>query len=673
MLALCRKFDQSFGGALERGARIVLLSALALALLVVLALTASMLTHPYSLDYGEAVMVDQAMTVMRGENLYRPTMDAPPYTISNYPPVYVLALIPFIGLFGPSYWAGRVISLVGGAAAALFTGLTIKTLTKDRFAALVGALVLVTIPYVAFWSNLERIDSLALGLATAAIYLLVRYPDSRWGFAGGALLLVAAIYTRQSYALAAPLACFVWLWVTRSWRKAFRLAALVAGLSLLIFLLLNWTTGGGFFYNIVTATKSDFFLSTLDWNLKRYWHALAILNVLAVARALAWMWRSRNWSIAAPFLLGGFLSMLTIGKIGSNVNYFLEMCAALALAAGMLLARSAKYPTLRALVMLALAAQTIHSIKVIDRDYISDVMDRRSKSAELAELQAIVAAVDGPVLADEYMGMVTMLGKPLYIQPFSMAQLSNDGLWDQQPLLDRIANQEFPLVLIHYFPSFDVYKERWTEAMIAAIEQNYYVTDRLADTHVYRPRPSLSVEARPEITTCPGAPWRIPTGAGLGIQIAPPGYLDFFGHGNAGEIPVYAAADGLLSRPEDPPEGLIGAVIIQHDDPRGNAGKVWSVYADLRSFDGQAILISPEFAPGAKDIPVKQGQLLGYQGNWSGREMMPAWVHLRFAVLQANPDGSFPENASNRVLLDPSALLGIQVKEGSGSQMLNCR
>jgi hypothetical protein len=48
-------------------------------------------------------------------------------------------------------------------------------------------------------------------------------------------------------------------------------------------------------------------------------------------------------------------------------------------------------------------------------------------------------------------------------------------------------------------------------------------------------------------------------------------------------------------------------------------------------------------------------------------------VHLRFAVLQANPDGSFPENASNRVLLDPSALLGIQVKEGSGSQMLTCR
>ena len=40
-------------------------------------------------------LYDQALALLHGMPLYRPNMDTPPYTIANYPPIYILALIPF--------------------------------------------------------------------------------------------------------------------------------------------------------------------------------------------------------------------------------------------------------------------------------------------------------------------------------------------------------------------------------------------------------------------------------------------------------------------------------------------------------------------------------------------------------------------------------------------------
>ena len=47
----------------------------------------------------------------------------------------MLAQVPFVWLFGPALWYGRLISLLSVAAVALFVGLTLHALTKDRIAA----------------------------------------------------------------------------------------------------------------------------------------------------------------------------------------------------------------------------------------------------------------------------------------------------------------------------------------------------------------------------------------------------------------------------------------------------------------------------------------------------------------------------------------------------------
>jgi hypothetical protein len=68
-----------------------------------------------------------------------------------------------------------------------------------------GGLTFLAVPFVVHWSSLDRVDMLGLALSWGGLYALVRRPDRR-GVILAALLLVAAVYTRQTYALAAPLA-----------------------------------------------------------------------------------------------------------------------------------------------------------------------------------------------------------------------------------------------------------------------------------------------------------------------------------------------------------------------------------------------------------------------------------------------------------------------------------
>ena len=72
-----------------------------------------------------------------------------------------------------------------------------------------------------------------------------------------------------------------------------------------------------------------------------------------------------------------------------------------------------------------------------------------------------------------------------------------------------------------------------------------------------------------------------------------------------------------------------------------------------------ATLIAEAFPSGSAGVPVKAGQLLGYQGAWSGNLLRPGWMHLHFSVVRAAGDGSFLNETVLANMLDPSPYLGI--------------
>jgi hypothetical protein len=469
------------------GAKVMLRLFLGVAVVLFIIHALLSIFFPYPLDYGEAPLVDQAMRLAAGQNIYRTEVALPPYTIANYPPVYPLALAPFAHS-GVAFLAGRAISVLSAIATAIFLGLIIYYASQDRLSALASGAIFLAIPYVVHWSGLLRVDLLALALSTAALYLLIRSSGSRWGIAGAGLLLVAAIYTRQSYALAAPLAAVAWLW-SQERRRAIELALLVGGLSLILFVLLNILTGGGFFFNIVTANVNEFIMTQLNWNLGNLASTAPILLILGVLLLFFGRGRMSLWPLLALYLIGGTISALTIGKIGSNVNYFLELSAALSLAAGAFLVWSQAHPWRLTALLVLLTLQTGLLVQsTLAQAFDERLSFRRRDEIALGNLANIIAETDGPILADEFMGLITMQQRPIYMQPFEVTQLARAQRWDQATLLQDIEQQQFPLILIYQLPAYPLHKERWTPEMLAAIEKNYRPVRIEASTVIYRPQ-----------------------------------------------------------------------------------------------------------------------------------------------------------------------------------------
>lgn len=467
----------------------ILLIVLGLSLLAYLSFAWRAISFPYPLDYGEGPLLDQSVRLARFANIYRADISQPPFTVTNYPPLFMMLQTPLVWLFGPAFWYGRLISWCSTLAAALFVGLILHTLTRDRLAALVGALTLLAIPYVTYWSVLNRVDSLALALSLGALFVLVRRPQQRRAVIWAALLLTAAVYTRQSYGLAAPLAAFVWLFVCHPKYRALVLAAIVGGLGLSLFVLLNRLTGGGFFFNVVTANANQFRFDLLEEYTGELWFFMPyLLAGSAIFLAGAGWFRVKAWHLVAPYLVGAALSGLTIGKVGSNVNYFLELAAAMSLATGALIAWQRPRPLLQRGFMLILAAQIF--LLLPGMRYQLFTQAALDSPLAMRRLSQIVDQADGPVLADAHMGILPLAGRSLYLQPFEATQLARDGVWDQTPLLEAIARQEFSaIIMLKVFTPFGFLHEiNWSPEMRAQIERHYRQEELINDTiAVYRP------------------------------------------------------------------------------------------------------------------------------------------------------------------------------------------
>ena len=176
---------------------------------------------------------------------------------------------------------------------------------------------------------------------------------------------------------------------------------------------------------------------------------------------------------------------MLVGKVGSNLNYLLELAAALALAAGAVLAAARNHLALRSVLALALAIQvaSVHSWSAAQAEKLD--METTRSTVLLDRLRLAVAQSQGPVLADEYMALIPLVGKPVAYQPFEMKQLAQAGLWDQRPFVEELRRRRFALILrdIHYKSA------RWTPAQLAAMDASYEEVGRTAGSAILEPRP----------------------------------------------------------------------------------------------------------------------------------------------------------------------------------------
>jgi hypothetical protein len=473
-------------------ALLLLVARLGISLFEYARLARAALAFPFPLDYGEGPILDQTLRLVHFENIYRNSFASPPYTVSNYPPLFQLIQVPLARIIGPAFWYGRLISILSAVSAAGLISLILNTLTRDRIGAAMGGLTLLAFPYILQGSVLNRVDALALALSLGGLYATVRWPSHRQGPWVAGLLFTATAFTNPRYALTAPLTAFVWLWHLEHRKQAFRLAAIVTGSCLGLFLSLNLITQGGFYLNTVLANLTSFswYPVTGNW-LNLYLNAgylvIGCLFFIVIERLGE---ATRSWPLVTPFCLGAAFMTLTAGLANSSANDLFEAVAALCLASGAFIAWAGESYWLKALLVFVLAMQINLLTDWSRQDYIPALMNKVADYREVEQLAEYVQEAGGPILADEYMGVIPLDGRQLYFQPFEYKQLQTANLWSESPLVDSIQREEFSVILLYEPPDWNAISTRWTEEARNTIYAQYRLEDTLARTFVYLPKNS---------------------------------------------------------------------------------------------------------------------------------------------------------------------------------------
>ncbi len=178
---------------------------------------------------------------------------------------------------------------------------------------------------------------------------------------------------------------------------------------------------------------------------------------------------------------------------------------------------------------------------------------------------------------------------------------------------------------------------------------------------------------------CEGAPFILPSDGFIGLLWNDPAGpytvlnrhsgLDIFGDGAPGELPVYAAYGGYLTRLPD----WFATIIIRHDDPLQPGRTIWTYYTHMGSRDGTESYIVDSFPAGTGGVWVEQGTLLGYQGKYAGNGGSVG-LHLHFSIVLSDDNGAFKNEAVIANTLDPSPYLGMDVNIDSlPERPIGCR
>lgn len=427
------------------------------------------LVRPYALDYGEGIVLDQVARLARLENLYRTDLVDPPYTVMNYPPLYQLVELPFFKLFGPAYWYGRIVSIASVGATAALVGLTVRALLSRR-AGLVAALAILAAPPIFVWAALARVDSLALALSWAGLYLVMVRPGAPTMLV--ALPLVAAVLTKHSYAIAAPAAAAAVYIQRRQPVRALALIAMVFGACGSIFLVFDRVTGGGLFFNLISANAMPFQLRHAAF---RFLVSVAPMSIMAVAAVLFVSGiRVASGDPLAPlavYFVGSLFQAIGSGKIGGDINYFYEFAVACSIGMGVLAGRAVEKDGLLAQL---LVVQALFLIAL----YASIGTRLRFDTGESAtRLREIVRATSGPILCDACVGVLPLERRSVYFQPHEMSQLALEGKWDDRFVIDQLRQRRIQLIIQDQTPS--ELARSWTPAMRQAIATNYREVERL--------------------------------------------------------------------------------------------------------------------------------------------------------------------------------------------------
>ncbi|MFQ3537211.1 MAG: glycosyltransferase family 39 protein, partial [Aggregatilineales bacterium] len=306
---------------------------MALHVVVYFVYAANLIAFPFDYDQGEGFELNDTILLSQFQSPYRDN-EVFPFYASNYPPLYHLILVPFAWLFGAEYWYGRLVGFLATLITAAAIGYAVWRATGQRTMALLSGCAYLASNYIYHIGPLFRQHISMVMFETLAVVVVATLSESkrpRRLIALSLALLLAAGYTKQ-LAIATVAAVFMWLFL-RGVRRAIAWALPFAAIAGGLFLVIDWSTDGQWWLNIITANVNEYILGQYMGLLAQFiglHGALLLLAGLLVAYELYF----DRLSAYSVWFVVAMLSSVLAGKWGAGDSYFATAIAGMCILAG---------------------------------------------------------------------------------------------------------------------------------------------------------------------------------------------------------------------------------------------------------------------------------------------------------------------------------------------------
>ena len=474
--------------------------------------TATTFGLPAEHTYPESTIAEGINRVIEGQNLYQDFAQQP-FAIMPYPPLYYYFAARFKGS-DDSYSVnrmlpGRSLTLAAflvllilirqfGAGPFLAKDLAAETHSTKLFCRgeLWAVILLGSAPIFLRWALTCRPDLLALLFSILGIMAIYRSPNL--GLWLALILFWLAVFTKHSY-ISAPVAVCLWLMIRKQYLRLVIFGGAFAVGGILLFYLGNSMTDG-------LMKKNMFSVVDVPYSIKAFMFVIPrtirdFFFILVIGGFALWLTRKTFWKslIGIYFLVSLLLATLASTKVGSSRNYYFESATALSLLSAPCIDywigkfdhrhRFSIYATMTAIALLLF----LNSLSRIERwrefdtntpllaDYIGDIYhdDQTSPPSMLSSFGHF--AIHGP--------------RPvLVLDPFLLNKAQYSENWDEQPLVDRINSKSVGCLVMGFdlnqppdaFQGFSM----WSEKVLRAMKDNYYLAHFETDKHIYFYRPN---------------------------------------------------------------------------------------------------------------------------------------------------------------------------------------
>lgn len=451
-----------------------------------LAIASIFIQFKIPIGYGENNVLVSAWGLLNGYGLYRKSaIDTIPAFMASYSPIYYLFVVLGFKLFGVSHFFGRLINLIAVLGSAALIGLIARRQKSERIGAIISAAAFLCVWPVMVFSRQSRVDNLAICFELAALFTIL----GNRSIAKNIFFIVFALcagYTKQT-AFGIVLAALISLYADngKSDRKrAMILAAAYASSALIIFVILQLSTGGAFYF----ATVKNY-TALIEWgvlldNLRKVFGDPFDLAVIAAGLYIGIVSLKRGEKLPISLIcVPLFLSLLAAGKPGSNINYFTEFLAGACINLGSLFRRlpdeiERKKYGISIAASLALILGVSGSIISRAEVFENWIMMCRNRAQYMAEQTSISVMKDvlppGALVLAQYSEIPLFAGcTPVLSDPFKFNEMTKFGFWNPAPLVEAIVNRRIQLIIMQEKISADGSMQFLPAEAARAILENY--------------------------------------------------------------------------------------------------------------------------------------------------------------------------------------------------------